>query len=873
MTMKTGLPSSPCVLFDRMWDQVEVARQDSDTSFFMNLLFFGEMLVKLCAAGLVAAVPDERDRHRYRQIHRLVRADGIGEWSDAIDDVLLGPASQSLLPGARSEQKELVQNCISDTWQHESVRLIAICVKEIDSGSEGIPTKVAARRWFALFAQLRNKTRGHGVPQGSVCGRVAPALMKSLRLITENHVLFKRPWVYLHRNLSGKYRVTSLADGGEPFEYLKSTTSAHFEDGVYIYFDEPRRIELIVSDPESSDFFFPNGGFNGKTFEAISYFTANRMRIDASPYLAPATELPASQTQGLGTLALQGKSFGNLPPVESGYVHRTALESELFSILTDDRHPVITLSGTGGIGKTSLTLKVLQRIAEGGKFGAILWFSARDIDLLVVGPKIVQPRVLTEGEIANEFVSLMEPKEANSPGFKSTEYLSNSLRISPTGDPFLFVFDNFETVRNPSELFAWIDTYVRLPNKVLITTRVRDFKGDYPVEVLGMAESECQKLIEETVLKLRIKHLVSEKYRQELIRESDGHPYVIKILLGEVAKAGSAVKVERIVSGRGEILDALFERTFTGLSPAAKQVFLTLCNWRSIVPLIAMEAVMLRPGRERFAVDAAVDELIRSSLVETVESRSRDLFLSVPLVAAVFGKQKFSVSPLKTAIEANTEILRLLGAAQKTDIERGVGPRISNMFAHIAVKVSKDKTLFEEYLPIMEFISQKYSAAWLLLARLHEESNLEGSLEKAKESILRYLEIVPKSEEQLPVWKRLAQLCFRTDDWTGEIHALVEMCEIPSTPFAEISSAANKLNGLLYHHQFLEMGEKAILVQRLADLMASKIQEGDATDRSRLAWLYLHLRNEPQAAIHAKEGLRQDPQNEYCQKIQARLGI
>jgi hypothetical protein len=42
----------------------------------------------------------------------------------------------------------------------------------------------------------------------------------------------------------------------------------------------------------------------------------------------------------------------------------------------------------------------------------------------------------------------------------------------------LFVFDNFETVRSPAELYIWIDTYVRPPDKVLITTRFRDFKGD-----------------------------------------------------------------------------------------------------------------------------------------------------------------------------------------------------------------------------------------------------------------------------------------------------------------------------------------------------------------------------------------------------------
>lgn len=36
---------------------------------------------------------------------------------------------------------------------------------------------------------------------------------------------------------------------------------------------------------------------------------------------------------------------------------------------------------------------------------------------------------------------------------------------------------------------------IRLPNKVVITTRFRDFKGDYPVEIVGMTEKESFSLI------------------------------------------------------------------------------------------------------------------------------------------------------------------------------------------------------------------------------------------------------------------------------------------------------------------------------------------------------------------------------------------
>jgi hypothetical protein len=65
---------------DKMWERIEVAREDSDTSLFLHLMYLGEMVTKTIVAGLVAAIVDDRDRHRYRLLHRLVRADGLGEW-------------------------------------------------------------------------------------------------------------------------------------------------------------------------------------------------------------------------------------------------------------------------------------------------------------------------------------------------------------------------------------------------------------------------------------------------------------------------------------------------------------------------------------------------------------------------------------------------------------------------------------------------------------------------------------------------------------------------------------------------------------------------------------------------------------------------
>lgn len=857
---------------EQMWERVNIAREDSDTSLFLNLMYLGEMIIKCTVAGFVAAINDDRNRQRYRQLYRLVRTEGLGDWSEVLNEILVGPASALLSTEAKIEQRELTQRWGKDqsSWQYEAVELLRKCTNMLESPFDD-PSKVDGRKWVSLFVRLRNKTRGHGAVTGQFCSSVCTDLQESIRLVTENFSLFRRPWAYLHRNLSGKYRVTKLSDNTTQFNPLKTSTTTNLQDGVYIYFESPAKVELIASDVDASDFFFPNGGFNGKRFELLSYATNNKHEGDTSKYLTPATELPESETQGIGILDAQGQCFGNLPPVQPDYIHRQDLETELTNKLNNDRHPIITLVGRGGIGKTSLALSVLHNLANSKRFGAMLWFSARDIDLLPQGPKLVKPQVLTVRDVADEFARLMAPTESLEKTFNTISYLSNLMSTSPVG-PLLFIFDNFETVHNPADLYSWIDTYIRTPNKVLITTRFREFKGDYPVEVSGMTEQEFEELVDSVSNHLGIHHLLSPSYRKELYDESEGHPYVVKVLLGEVANAGRLVKVERIVANREEILDALFERTFAMLSPVAKRVFLTLCNWKSTIPQLALEAVLLRPANEKMDVGKAIEELSRSSLVEiTISEKDEGLFLSVPLIAAVFGKRKLSANAMKNAVEADATLLHTFGAAQKSDVRHGISPRIEKLFVHVARTIGQTEGALNEYIPMLEFVAKKHPPAWLLLASLYEEQVSANSQTLAIEALRRYIEGVPDDPK---AWKRLASLCEKTNDLSGEVQALVEHSQLPGVPFSVPSDAANRLNKLLgFGRLHLDTDEKEILAQRLVTVMSDRIEEADATDCSRLAWLCMHLHDNDRAKKFTLKGLSIDPSNEYCLKLKNTLSI
>ncbi len=866
----------PIMPIDKMWERVDIARQDSDTALFMALLYCGEMVAKMAVAGMVAIIDDDRERHKYRQTHRLVRADGLGDWSSVLDDVLVGPASQYINQVAREEQRDFTSKNPSGTWQHECVGLMHSCVLAVDSNLDKLPSRTDARSWVALLAALRNKTRAHGATTLDACGRLCGPVEESIRLFVDNLLLFKRPWAYLYRNLSGKYRVIKYSQPASEFDDLKSAPPANsLEDGVYIHLSVPVRVELMYSTVDALDFSFPNGSFNEKTFETISYITDTRKRMDGTPYLAPATPLPASETQGIGSLEVQGNCFGNLPPTQAGYIHRRNLEDELTTALMDDYHPIITLQGRGGIGKTWLALSTLHKLTSEYRFAVVLWFSARDIDLHPQGAKQVKPHVLTAKDIAMEFSRLVDSPATKRSATEATDYLSAMMTSSTLG-PILFVFDNFETVQSPLELFGWIDTYTRSPNKVLITTRMREFKGDYLIEVAGMDERESEELIGTTSRYLGIAQLITDEYAKDIYQESMGHPYVMKVLLGEVAKAGRRVKVERIAATIDGILDALFERTYARLSPTAKRIFLTLCSWRSAVPVLALEAVLLRPCNERMDVEGAVEELRRSSFVEmSASARDEQSFLTLPLVAAVFGKRKLATSPMKSAIEADVQELLAFGAAQQSDIKFGVSPRIERLFRNAAIRVSAGKESIENYLPMLEFIAGKFPPAWLLIAKLYRESGHQQAADKAKEAIRRYIESTEsRSADHEAAWGELVDLCRLSGDQAGEVHALTEMCQLPMISFRTVSGAIDRVNQLFSDRSFtVDTEEKRIVSRKLAEVMEDRIGEGDATDCSRLAWLFLRLDRKDEAVTIVQRGLSMDPRNRHCRNLATALCI
>ena len=854
-------------------------KEEGDIAYFSSLMLKLEYLTKIVTTGIVSCIKFETDRHRYSLEHTLVRANSLGVWVEELNTALVGSPAQFLDKRARYLTRNLTKVVGLEDMRYQAVLKITEAAKQFDL-QNNMPVRVALRRFFEIGVQLRNRTTGHGAATAYQCGEACPILEEALTLVVQNIELFNLPWVHLHRSLSGKYRVSPLLNDSSRFDYLKSLHDKNFPNGVYFSLDDsgnatqPIRVPFIFYDLRTLDISILNGKLKDNKFQTLSYVTNRINYEDGKEWTSPPRTLPKSETEGESTLEPLGNTFANVPTLSTIYVERTAPERQIIDELQNsDRHPILSLRGSGGIGKTTLAIAAIHNISEieDPPYETILWISARDIDLLDSGPKPVSRRVFTQSDISKVVTELLQPEERNSKSFNQDKYFQKCLEEGAAGVT-LFVIDNFETLEHPSDVVNWIDTYIRPPNKVLITTRFRSFRGDYPIEIGGMSDEESDKLIEGHAGRLGILDLLTAKYKRELIRESNGHPYVIKILLGEAARERKAVKPKRVVATNENLLDALFSRTFTALSPPAQRIFLLLCSWRVTVPEVALEAVVLRPQSAKIDVQDALEELSNYSLIDTTLSeKDQATFVEVPLAASLFGQRELEVSPFKVAVEEDRKILMEFRAGKKSDVNWGVLPRIEHLIEKVQSRVEQNKAELEKYVPILEYLASRFPEVYLKLMDLILEYRVDGSIDSAKIYLRKYLQHheMPNRKD---VWLKLASLCENSSDVNGEVHAYCEAALLSANNQDELGEIANCLNIRIknlkeYGNEDIWSGEIQQLIDRVIEVMENKKKYLSATNCSRLAWLHLNIGNREQALDLARIGNQRNSHNVYCQRL------
>lgn len=310
----------------------------------------------------------------------------------------------------------------------------------------------------------------------------------------------------------------------------------------------------------------------------------------------------------------------NLPSpdyADTGFLPRPTLEKDLIKKLLG-RHPVVTILGDGGNGKTALALQTLYGLlgSNDHPFEAILWYTAKTSKLTETGIRAISDVVTDSLSIINAFAEF-EPGTGSAIG-RLRELLGNS--------KILLAIDNLETITGEEirELAADIPGQ----SKLLLTSRV-PLGGDISVTVGEFTESESivylQRLIQAyDVTQLKgIDNAALKKFASRLGYK----PLLLKwLVLG--AKRG--LSPDAIVANPENALRFCLDNVIDRLRPEAQAVIVVLAT----VPMSCSPALIAEVSELSSSdIVLGLNELTMFSLVEYEKSAaSEQLFKIRPFV-------------------------------------------------------------------------------------------------------------------------------------------------------------------------------------------------------------------------------------------------
>ncbi len=356
---------------------------------------------------------------------------------------------------------------------------------------------------------------------------------------------------------------------------------------------------------------------------------------------------------------VNGEVLNNLPVPDyddTGFQPRRSLESELKKKILG-RHPVITVLGDGGDGKTALTLQTLYGLLHSNdhNFDAFVWVSAKTNRLTTNEIERIEGAISSSLGLFEEIAERFEAGE--------DDPISRVRRLLDQ-NKVLLVIDNLETVLDET----LVDFASDIPgdSKVVFTSRV-PLGGDLSVKVLPFSEDESLPYLRRLIEAYNIDVLRSEPdatLRRYLSRLQH-KPLLVKWFAIGVSKG---LDPSSITANPTIALKFCMENVFERLGQQAKAVLSVM----SVVPQALSAAILqhiafLQPAE----LEEGLAELMRFGLTERSESSVYErLYRLKP-----FARSYISRVLRLTTKNADEILARYRGVSSAFQEERGAGQR------------------------------------------------------------------------------------------------------------------------------------------------------------------------------------------------------
>jgi tetratricopeptide (TPR) repeat protein len=271
--------------------------------------------------------------------------------------------------------------------------------------------------------------------------------------------------------------------------------------------------------------------------------------------------------------------------------------------LAPGRNQSATLSGPGGIGKSTLAAETARELQEAYR-NRIVWSSAEG------RTDFALPALLDDiaTQLGHAELRTLAPAAKD-----------EQVRALVAEAPALVVVDNYETVADGEKkrIEAW---FKAARCSALFTSRPK-VAGTVFVPVSAMSRDECEEFLSKVIEQTQDSKIFTAAARRRVYETAEANPFVMQWVVGQIDDAQETDEVlEELSKGKGDAAERVFDRSYNLLDDDGRDALLALSLF---TPSATREALAEVSGFDEERAKEAVRNLNRLWLIKTLDEHHR----------------------------------------------------------------------------------------------------------------------------------------------------------------------------------------------------------------------------------------------------------